>query len=175
MIDYFKEEYLLQTKQQRKTTLMIYLIVLALYIAMSAVILIKYMQLPYQSPQIGLLKTIEFVLTFAFLVFSFVYLGIKYKRVNKFYEICKNMKHGLKEEFTANFFEYDESLNTKDGVDVKSLVFLQWNKYKNDYFERKVLVFYEKPFPEFKPNDTVRFITQGNMLISYEIVDEENE
>ena len=34
-------------------------------------------------------------------------------------------------------------------------------------------MFYEKPFPEFKPHDTVRFITQGNMLISYEIVDEE--
>ena len=173
MIDYFKEEFLIQSKKQRKTTLTIYLLVLALYLSLSCVILVRYMQLPYLSSKIGTVKTIEFVLTFVFVVFSFVYLGIKYKRVNKFYETCKNMKHGLKEEFTANFFEYDESLNFKDGVDVKSLVFLQWNKFKNDYFERKVFVFYEKPFPEFTPNQTVRFITQGNMLISYEIIDEE--
>jgi hypothetical protein len=83
------------------------------------------------------------------------------------------MAAGLREEFTANFFEYDETLNTKDGVDVKALVFLQWNPYKEDYFERRVWVFYNKPFPQFKQNDTVRFITQGNVLVSYEIINEE--
>ena len=174
MIDYFKEEFLIQSKKQRAKTLNIYLIVLLLYISLSAVVLIRYMQLPYQAPQIGVIKTVEFIMTFIFLVFSFVYLGIKYKRVNKFYEMCKNISIGIKEEFTANFFEYDENLSVKDGVDVKSLVFLQWNKFKNDYFERKVFVFYEKPFPEFKPNDEVRFITQGNVLVSYEIIEEEN-
>ena len=58
----------------------------------------------------------------------------------------------------------------KDGVDMKSLIFIEWNKYKNDYFERKVLVFYEKPFPEFAEKATVRYVTQGNVLISYEIL-----
>ena len=85
-----------------------------------------------------------------------------------------NIYSGIKEENTANFFEYDENLNSKDGVDVKALVFLQWNKFKNDYFERRVWVFYEKPFPKFTENQAVRFITQGNVLVSYEILDEEN-
>ena len=45
------------------------------------------------------------------------------------------------------------------------------NKYKNDFFERKVLVFYEKDFPEIPEGANVRYVTQGNVLISYEILD----
>lgn len=55
---------------------------------------------------------------------------------------------------------------------MKSLVFLEWNKYKKGYYERKVLVFYEKEFPEIPEGSGVRFITQGNVLVSYEILDE---
>ncbi len=172
MTKYFKREFLEQAKAQRKKTLLIYFFVLALYVGMSTVVMVRYLRLPYGSTKISTLKTVEFVLTFIMIVFSFIYLGIKYKRVNKFYVMCRNLQSGIKEEFTANFFEYDETLNTKDGVDVKALVFLQWNKFKHDYFERKVWVFYEKPFPEFKENQTVKFITQGNVLVSYEILDE---
>ena len=175
MTNYFNNEILEQAKIQRKKTLTIYLLILVLYLALSTVVLVRYMQLPYASPKIGTIKTVEFVLTFIMLIFSFIYLGIKFKRVNKFYIMCRNMSTGLKEEYTASFFEYDESLNTKDGVDVKALIFLQWNKFKNEYFERKVWVFYEKPFPEFKENDMVRFVTQGNVLIKYEIINEEDE
>ena len=37
------------------------------------------------------------------------------------------------------------------------------------FFERKVLVLYEKPFPELQEKQTVKYVTQGNVLISYEI------
>ncbi len=174
MTNYFNNDILVQAKTQRKKTLTVYFIILALYLAMSVVVLVRYLQLPFASPKITVLKTVEFVLTFIMFIFSFIYLGIKYKRVNKFYVMCKHMSTGLREENTASFFEYDESLSVKDGVDVKALVFLQWNKFKNEYFERKVWVFFEKPFPEFNQNDTVKFVTQGNMLISYQIIDEEN-
>ena len=80
------------------------------------------------------------------------------------------MQTGLKETSTGNFLEYDEEIQDKDGVDFKSLVFIEWNKYKKDFFERKVLVFYEKPFPEIPEKANVRYITQGNVLISYEIL-----
>ena len=33
------------------------------------------------------------------------------------------------------------------------------------------MVFYEKPFPEFTEGDYVRFVTQGNILVSYEILE----
>ncbi len=51
---------------------------------------------------------------------------------------------------------------------MKSLVFLEWNKYKNEYFERKVLIFYENSFPEFEEKITYRYVTQSNVLVSYE-------
>ncbi len=173
MTEYFKQEYLQQAKVQRKKTLTVYLIALALYVALSVVVLVRYMQLPYASEKITVIKIVEYVLTFIMTVFSFLYLGIKFKRVNKYYAMCKNLSEGLREEFEANFFEYDDTLATKDGVDVKALVFLQWNKFKNDYYERKVWVFYELPFPEIPENATVKFITQGNVLFSYQILDKE--
>ena len=77
---------------------------------------------------------------------------------------------------TINPVEYGKRIEElrkvmdKDGVDFKSLVFIEWNKYKIDFFERKVLVFYEKPFPEIPVEANVSYITQGNVLISYEIL-----
>lgn len=172
MTEYFKTEYYKQAKKQRKKVLAIYFIVLAVYLAISGVLLGYYVTLTYQSPKITVVKLIEYPLTAAFIIFSFIYLGIAVKRVNKFYNMCVNIITGLKETSEANFFEYDETLTEKDGVDMKSLVFLEWNKYKNGYFERRVLVFYEKEFPEIPEGVGVRFITQGNVLVSYEILDE---
>ena len=78
---------------------------------------------------------------------------------------------GLRETSTGSFIEVDESLQEKDGVDFKALIFLEWNKFKNDFFERKVLIFDELEVPEFKENQNVRYVTQGNVLVSYEILD----
>ena len=104
------------------------------------------------------------------MIFSFIYLGIVYKRVRRYYKICVHLSTGLRETTVANFIEYDETIQDKDGVDFKSIVFLEWNKYKKDFFERKVLVFYEKPFPEIPEQSNVSFVTQGNVLVSYEIL-----
>ena len=82
------------------------------------------------------------------------------------------MMTGLTETSQGTFFEFDESLHDKDGVDVKALIFIEWNKYKEDYFERKVFVQKEKDFPPLEENQLVRYITQGNMLIKYEILEE---
>ena len=172
MTEYFKSEYYEQAKRQRKKVLAIYFIVFAVYLAASGVLLGYYVTLTYQSPKITVVKLIEYPLTAVFIVFSFIYLGIAVRRVNKFYAMCVNIITGLKETSEANFFEYDETLTEKDGVDMKSLVFLEWNKYKKGYYERKVLVFYEKEFPEIPEGSGVRFITQGNVLVSYEILDE---
>ena len=73
---------------------------------------------------------------------------------------------------TGSFIEYSESIQDKDGVDFKSLVFIEWNKYKNDFFERKVLVFDEREFPQIKEGQNVTYVTQGNVLVSYKILEE---
>ena len=58
-----------------------------------------------------------------------------------------------------------------DGVECKTIIFLEWNEYKKIYFERKVLVFYEKEFPQIPENAFVKMVTQGNFLISFEVLE----
>lgn len=170
MTDYFIPEYLESAKKQKKKTLAVYFAVLGIYLAASVADYIWYFGLPYKSPTITGVKWLQYSITAVFVIFSFIYLGIVYKRVRRYYKQCYNMQTGLKETSTGNFLEYDEEIQDKDGVDFKSLVFIEWNKYKKDFFERKVLVFYEKPFPEIPEKANVRYVTQGNVLISYEIL-----
>ncbi len=170
MVKYFHEEELTKAKKQRKFCLIVYFIILGLYVAVSAAIFTWYLLLPYKSSDITTVKLIEYPLTALFVIFSFIYLGVPFKRVNKYYKLCRNMVGGLKEKYTGNFLEYDETVQVKDGVEFKSLVFIEWNKYKNDFFERKVLVFNEKPFPEIPEKANATYVTQGNVLIEYEIL-----
>lgn len=175
MIEYYTDAELVSAKQQKKKTLIIYFIVLGVYVLATVAFFIYYLTLPYSGYKdtahtISLVKWGHYSLTAIFVVFSFIYLGIVYKRVKRYYKMCVHLSTGLKETTVANFIEYDETVQDKDGVDFKSLVFLEWNKYKQEFFERKVLVFYEKPFPEIPIQANVSFVTQGNVLVSYEIL-----
>ena len=175
MTQYFKEEKLAIAKKQRNRILAVYFCVLAVFVVLSVLSVIYYTTLPYAgykntSATITKIKAAHYILTGIFVVFSFIFLGIKYKRVRRYYIQCNHMVTGLKETSVGSFLEYDDNIQDKDGVDFKSLVFLEWNKYKKDFFERKVLVFYEEPFPEIPENANVTYVTQGNVLISYEIL-----
>ncbi|MBP5467339.1 MAG: hypothetical protein J6Y43_07255 [Clostridia bacterium] len=175
MTEYYTDAELAAAKKQRKKTLIVYFIVFGVYLAATVAIFIYYGTLPYKgyadtASKISLIKGVHYSLTAVFVIFSFIYLGITFKRVNRYYKTCRNMSTGLRETSTGSFLEYDENIQDKDGVDFKALVFIEWNKYKKDFFERKVLVFYEKPFPEIPLEANVSYTTQGNVLISYEIL-----
>ena len=167
---YFQDNDFEIAKKRRDVMLTIFFIILGVYLCISAGMLVWYLLLPYRSPTITTVKIIHYSITAVMVSGMFFYMMLPFKRANKFYQMIRNMKVGIRETTTASFFEYDETLQEKDGVDFKALIFLEWNKYKKDFFERKVLVFYDRSFPEFKENDNVRFVTQGNVLISYEII-----
>ena len=171
MIDYFKESILTGAKKHRKKSLIIYFSFVAVFVIAALALFIFYTTLPYASPKITTVKLILYPLTVLFVIFSFIYLGISGKRVKKYYELCTKISVGIKERSEAEFIKYDDRLSTKDGVDVKSLVFSEWNKYKNEFYERKVLLFYELPFPEFTEGKKYAFITVGNVLVSYEEIE----
>ena len=171
MKEYFTEQQFISAKKQRKIVIGWYIGVMLLYTILSVGIFLWYRTFPYLDPRINTAKLIHYSLTALIVIFSFIYLGIPFKRVNRFYRITYQMLTGIRETSTGSFFEYDETLQDKDGVDMKSLIFIEWNKYKNDFFERKVLVFDELDFPEIPENANVRYVTQGNVLISYEILD----
>ncbi len=170
MIDYFVESEFLKVKKQRKNVLTVYFIILGVYVLFSAGMFIWYRMLPYKSSRISLVKLLQHSASALMIIFSFIYLGIIFKRVNRFYRLAYNLLSGIKETSTGNFLEYDDSVRQKDGVDCKALIFIEWNKYKNDFFERKVLVLEEKDFPEIPENANVKYVTQGNVLVSYEIL-----
>ena len=167
MNDYFREDILLSSKKQRKNSLLIYFAVLGVFVAVAVSLFIWYLTLPYASPKITTVKLILYPMTVLFVVFSFIYLGIKDKRIKKYYNLCKKLSVGIRETSVAEFIGYDETITAKDGVDVKALIFSEWNKYKNEYYERKVRVFYDRDFPELIEGDTYEFVTVGNFLISY--------
>ncbi|MBQ9485372.1 MAG: hypothetical protein IJU83_00885 [Clostridia bacterium] len=175
MIEYYTQTELDSAKKQKNRTLAVYFVVLGIYLAASVAFWIYYMTLPYEgygdtARTVSLIKLSHYSLTAVFVIFSFLYLGIKFKRVNRYYRECVHLSTGLRETSTGSFLEYDENIQDKDGVDFKALIFIEWNKYKNDFFERKVLVFYEKPFPEIPEQANVSYVTQGNVLVSYEIL-----
>lgn len=172
MIEYFKEEILTDAKKQKNKSLLIYLIFVGIYVAFSVVIVFLYTIQPYGSGKIIYIKMAEWVASAIFVVFSFIYLLIKYKWVKKYYKLCFNLKTGLKEKNSAHYVGVAEGVSTKDGVDCKSLVFLEWNKYKKDYYERKVYIPFEWDLPDIKENTDVEFITQGNVLYSYQTIEE---
>ena len=173
MTKYFTMQDFEQAKAQKNKVRKLYFIVLAVFVMLTVGLFIYFRTLPYKDPAIQTIKILQHVFSGIFVVFSFLYLGIVYKRTNKYFKMTKNLVEGLKETSVASFFEYKDQITIKDGVEFKSLVFIEWNKYKKDYYERNVLVFIEKPFPEIPEKAMVKFVTQGNVLIEYEILEED--
>lgn len=167
MTKYFESSEIEKIKKQRNRVMAVFYAALAVYIASLVVFTVMIYILPFGESK-AVYKITEYTITAVFVIFSFLYLGIPARRVGKYLKFINNLETGIKETSAATFLEYDETLHEKDGVDCKSLIFLEWNKYKKEYYERKVLVFYEKDFPEIPENAEVKFITQGNFLIEYE-------
>ena len=169
---YLKEELLISTQKQKKKTLLIYFIIFSIYLAVSVLLFCWYKIQVYKSPTIKTIKAIHYSLSVIMAFFSFIYLGIVYKRVNCFYKALNKIKIGIKETYEAEFIGYDETSTSIHGVEYKSLVFKEWNKYKKDYYERKVKVFNELDFPVIEEGKKVKFITQANILVEYEYITE---
>lgn len=176
MRQFITDDILENVSKQRKKVLSIYFIMLGIYLFICIGLLLWYWTLPFQSPTINTVKWILYPLTIVFIFVSFLYLNIPFKRVDRFYQMCYHVKHSKHDVYEGCFLDYDPSLHNKDGVDCKSLIFIEWNKYKKVNFERHVLVPYEMDFPEIPPKAKVRYFTQANMLCEYEILStEEND
>lgn len=171
MNNYFTEQEYFNAEKQRKNCLLFYCATAVVFLAITVFIYIIFSRLPYGSSKIQTYKIIQYALSALYIVFSFVFLGIKYKRVYRYAKFCKRLIKGIKQTSELDFFEFDDRITMLDGVECKTAIFLEWNEYKKIYFERKVLVFYEKEFPLIPENAFVKIVTQGNFLISYEVLE----
>ena len=154
---------------QRKRVARVFWIVLAVYIALAAVSLIYYTSLPYKDKMQSLPKTVMFISTALFVVFLFLYMGIKYHRINKYYKMVYYLSEGLKNVEENYFVGFELNDLQKDSVDAISCVFRTWSYKKKEWMRREAYWDVEKRLPPFEKGDLVKYVVQSNFIVAYEI------
>lgn len=133
-----------------------------------------YIMLPYKDPNRTWAIAVTCVLVGLYLIFLFPYMGISYKRCNAYYKAMRFISVGLKESATLPF-EYVDDWTTHDGIDVNVAVFAVKNIKRDEVMHRQIYVDGEKDFPPFEEGKTYKIVSQGNLLIEYEPIEEEEQ
>lgn len=170
MIKVYSDEDFNQAYRQKNTVLYVFLGVFMVYLAGCIACLCYHISLPYAHPNLYIPKWIVYVLTVAFVCFSFPFMGIKFRRVNKYYKMLYYISSGIKNEEKNYFVKFEKCDIQKDNVDAVACVFMTWNRKKQEWMKRELYFDVEKPLPEFSKGDLVRYISQSNFIIEYEIL-----
>lgn len=133
-----------------------------------------YIMLPYKDPNRTWVIAVTCVLVGLYLVFLFPYMGISFKRCNAYYKAMRFISIGLKESATLPF-EYVDDWTTHDGIDVNVAVFAVKNIKRDEVMHRQIYVDGEKDFPPFEEGKIYKLVSQGNLLIEYEEIAEEEQ
>lgn len=155
--------------------------ILGVFIGVSAFVLcvivgffVAFSMLPYRDPNGTWMKAVTCVVAGLYVIFAFPYMGICFKRSNAYCRMIKFISVGIK-EFSVAPFEGIDDWTTRDGVDVNVALFTVRNRKSEEDMSRQVYIDGEKDFPPFEEGSYVRVITQGNLLIEYEITDRKVE
>lgn len=170
----FDDNDLLAAFKQKRKIFWFFMLILAIYVAVCLTCLIVYIEMPYKDPMQFVPKWIVYVVSALFIIFCFPYLGIKHLRVRKYYKLISYLSVGLKQVNESKFLRYEEA-ELKDGVDLYVLLFSEWNHKKQEYMDRKIFCDKEKALPAFETGDVVRYLTQGNLMVAYEVIGHDDE
>ncbi len=168
----YEDGDLLDAVKQKRRLLAIFLAVTALFLGGFATLLTFYILLPYNDPTGVWYVVGTSVLAGLYIIFCFPYMGISYKRCRAYCKMLKFISVGLK-EYSVLPFEGIDDWTTRDGVDVNVALFSVKNVKKDETMTRQIYVDGEKDFPAFAEGKTARLISQGNLLIAYELTEEE--
>lgn len=155
---------------QRRRIFHVFMGVTIFYAVFCLAWLIYFITLPYKHSMQNVVRACVFTASALYVVFLFPFMGIKYHRVNKYYKMVYYLSEGLKITETSYFVCFAKQDLQKDNVDVISCIFQTWNKKKCEWMEREVYCDPEKPFPDFEKGDFVRYVTQSNFLVQYEVL-----
>ena len=156
--------------KQRRAVLNVFITVTSVYMAFCLGWLIFHFTVPYNDPLDILPRVMVFVASGAYVLFAFPYLRIKYRRVNEYYKLFKQFGESLKMEETNYFYGYQAETVEKNHLDAYSCILATWNARSHEWMEREIYVDVEKPLPDFERGDLVKYITQSNFLLGYEII-----
>lgn len=165
---YTDADYLSAHKQKRRI-FGFFMAVTAVYLLFCVIFVIHHALLPYGAKDVTA-KVCVYGSTVVYAVFAYIYLSIKYLRIKRYCKMLDNVNEGIKTEERNFFYEYRPKTLQKDNVEVISCLFGVWNKRKQEWAEREVYYDVEKALPPFENGDLVRYVTQGNVMVQYEIL-----
>ena len=169
MIKLYSDTDLLDALKQKRKLYFIFWLVTAFVIAGFIACVVLYLLLPYHDERGNIIVVVTSVLIALYLFFCFPYCGISLKRIRSYCKMLSFISEGLKESAVLPF-EDIEDWTTRDGVDVNVAVFGVKNIKRDEVMHRHIYIDGEKDFPPFAVGDMVRLVTQGNLLIEYEIL-----
>lgn len=160
-----------QVVSQKKKIFYTFLGVTVGYAAFCLAWLLYYISLPYGDPMLSLPKACVYVVSALYVLFAFPFMGIKFHRIRRYYKMMYYLSEGLKNAEENYFVCFEAKDLQKDYVDATACVFKTWNKKKSEWMEREAYFDNEKPLPDFKKGDLVKYIVQSNFIVQYEIVE----
>ncbi len=170
----YEDNDLVSAYNQKQRIYRLYLIVAIFYGILCVSCLLYFISLPYQDPHQAIPKWIVWITSCIFVIFSYIYMGIKFHRARRYYKLVSYLSVGMKQVNKSFFLRYEDT-ELKDGVDFNVLIMSEWSNKKSEYMERKIFCDKEKPLPEFMEGDVVCYLTQGNFMIEYEVVGHDDE
>lgn len=165
----FNDDDLISAYKQQRNILRGFLGVTLFFVVICVACLVYFMSLPYEDPLQPVPQVIVSVVSCVYVVFAYVFMGIKFHRARRYYKLISYVSVGMKQVNNSIFLRYEEP-ELRDGVDFYVLIFSEWSKKKSEYMDRKIYCDKEKPLPKFQKGDEVCYLTQGNVIIEYEIV-----
>ena len=170
MISVYNDSDFQAVIKQRNSILGVFFAVTGVYAAISITLWICYMCLPYAHPDAWVYEFFVSLLSVAYIVFVFPFMGIKFHRVNRYYQMMYYLSEGLKNEEENYFICYEKKDLQKDCVDVIGCVCKTWSKKRGEWLEREAYVDPEKPLPDFSYGDLIHYVIQGNFIVQYEVI-----
>ena len=170
MVSVYTDADYLAAYKQKKKILSIFLIVTAAYALFCGAWLAYFISLPYNDPMQLMPKIFVWVASGAYVIFTFIYMGIKYSRIRRYFKMLTFLSIGLKQEEKNYFYCFEEKSLQKDNIDTIGCIFETWNKKKCEWMEREAYFDAEMPLPAFESGDYVRYIVQSNFIIQYEFI-----
>ena len=166
----YSDKDLWEAVLQKRRILAVFFAVTGVFALGLVAFTVGYILLPYEDPRGKWIIAATCVLTALYLIFVFPYMGISFKRSRAYCKMLNFISIGLKESAVLPFHGI-EDWTTHDGVDVNVAVFEVHNIKRDEVMLRQIYIDGEKDFPEFKEGQYVRLVTQGNLLIEYEILE----
>ena len=179
MTNLYTDDDYIKAKKNKKTLLTRYFAVIAVLLAVCLVLFVCFLQLPYQSTsELIKEKNIYLVsvccISVIGVIFSVIYIGIPYKRAKYYFRFLDDTKTGDKQMSVSTFVKNDEGITEVGYVDYHTMIVLEWSDKTQEYMRRHVLVDKEKPMPDLKNGDIIKYVTHANCLLSYGLKSEED-